>query len=117
MIEKLDIYNKNKEKTGRTIERKLDEKLEKGEYIKSIQCWIINSCGNILITQRNLNKKHGGMWEPTGGLVISGEDSIQGVKRELLEEIGINVLESELELCKEIIEEGENFNFLRDIIY
>ena len=34
------------------------EKLEKGEYIIAVQCWIINSDGNILLTQRKLNKKH-----------------------------------------------------------
>jgi hypothetical protein len=33
MIEKLDVYNKNKEKIGKTIERNPKEKLEKGEYI------------------------------------------------------------------------------------
>ncbi|MBP3597777.1 MAG: NUDIX domain-containing protein [Clostridia bacterium] len=115
MIEKLDVYNKNKEKTGKTIERNPKEKLEKGEYIIAVQCWIINSDGNILLTQRKLNKKHGGMWEPTSGLVISGENSVQGIKRELLEEIGIDISENDLKICKEIIEERENVSFLRDI--
>ena len=55
------------------------------------------------------------MWEPTTGLVISGESSIQGIKREILEEIGLDVLDNELVLIKEIIEERENINFFRDI--
>ena len=115
MLEKLDVYNKNKEKTGKIIERNPNEKLGQGEYIIAVQCWIINSDGNILLTQRKLNKKHGGMWEPTSGLVVSGENSVQGIRRELLEEIGVDVSENELKLCKEIIEERKNVNFLRDI--
>ena len=58
------------------LEKLLKEKrrnLNKGEYIISVQCWIINNQGKILLTKRNLNKTHGGMWEPTNGLVISGE--------------------------------------------
>ena len=55
------------------------------------------------------------MWEPTGGLVISGENSIQGIKRELQEEIGLNVSDNELFLVKEKIEEEENCNSFRDV--
>ena len=35
------------------------------------------------MTQRKLDKVKGGMWEPTTGLVISGESSQQGALREL----------------------------------
>lgn len=75
MGEKLDIYDKTKNKTGRIVERKEGIKLNGEEYILAVQCWILNSKGNILLTQRKLDKIHGGMWEPTGGLVISGETS------------------------------------------
>jgi isopentenyldiphosphate isomerase len=57
MIEILDVYNREKNRIGKTIERKLGEKLNKGEYIISVQCWIINRKGEILLTQRRLNKK------------------------------------------------------------
>lgn len=115
MIEKLDVYDREKMKIGKIVERKKGEKLNKGEYIIAVQCWIINSKGEILLTQRKLNKTHGGMWEPTSGLVISGETSAQGIKRELLEEIGLDILEDEIILTKEIIEEREDISFLRDI--
>lgn len=115
MIEKLDIYNRKKIKTGKIIERKEGVKLSKEEYILAVQCWIINGKGEILLTQRKLGKKYGGMWEPTGGLVISGENSIQGIKRELQEEIGLNVSDNELFLIKEKIEEEENCNSFRDV--
>lgn len=47
MGEKLDIYNSEKIKTGKIIERKGGVKLEKGEYILAVQCWIINGKGEI----------------------------------------------------------------------
>lgn len=115
MIERLDIYNREKIKTGKIVERKEGVKLNKGEYILAVQCWIINKQGEILLTQRKLNKIHGGMWEPTGGLVISGENSIQGIKRELQEEIGLNVPDNELLFVKEKIEDDENCNSFRDV--
>ena len=40
------------------------------------------------------------MWEPTGGLVQSGENSMDGAKRELKEEIGISVDDNDLILLK-----------------
>lgn len=115
MVEKLDIYNREKIKTGKIIERKEGVKLDKEEYILAVQCWIINGKGEILLTQRKLGKIHGGMWEPTGGLVISGENSIEGIKRELQEEIGLNVSDNELFLVKEKIDEEENCRSFRDV--
>lgn len=115
MIEKLDVYDKEKKRTGKIIERKQGVTLNKGEYIISVQCWIVNSEGKILLTQRSLNKTHGGMWEPTGGLVISGETSKQGIKRELKEEIGLDINDDKIELIKEIVEDNKDLNFFRDI--
>ncbi len=115
MVEKLDVYDRKKKRTGKAIERKEGEILNKGEYIISVQCWIINNQGKILLTKRNLNKTHGGMWEPTNGLVISGEASKEAIKRELKEEIGLDIEENKITLIKEIVEENENMNFFRDI--
>lgn len=115
MGEKLDVYDKTKNKTGRIVERKACIKLNGEEYILAVQCWILNPKGKILLTQRKLDKIHGGMWEPTGGLVISGETSIEGIRRELLEEIGVNVSDEELFLIKEKIEKGNLCNTIRDV--
>lgn len=115
MAEKLDVYNIDKKRTGKVIERKQGITLNNGEYIISVQCWIVNSEGKILLTQRSLNKNNGGKWEPTGGLVISGETSKQGIKRELKEEIGLEIEDNKIRLIKEIVEENENLNFFRDI--
>lgn len=114
-MELLDIYNINKERIGKQVKRIRGEKLSKGEYIIAVHAWVINSDGKILLTRRGLNKTYAGMWEPTSGLIKSGESSIQGIKRELQEEIGLNVLDSEIILVKEVVEENSDVSFLRDI--
>ena len=42
MYEKLDVYDENRNKTGRIIERKEGEITSSNEYILAIQCWIIS---------------------------------------------------------------------------
>lgn len=115
MYEILDIYDKNRNKTGKTVERKEGNLIEKNEYIIAVQCWIINSKGKILLTQRRLDKKYGGMWEPTSGLIKSGENSMEGIKRELSEEIGLNISEKELKLFQTIVDESKDINIIKDI--
>jgi len=99
----------------KVIERKQGVQLKNDEYIISVQCWILNLKKEILLTKRKSSKINGGIWEPTGGIVISGENSIQAIKRELYEEIGIEVSENEISLLKEIIDEKNEVNFFRDI--
>ena len=115
MYELLDIYDENRNKTGKTIERKDGNTLNKSEYIICVHCWIINSSKKILLTQRKLNKKRGGLWECTGGCVKSGETSIEGIQRELNEELGIYIDSNELTLVKTLKEERSDLNILRDI--
>ena len=115
MSEKLDVYNYKRIKTGKIIERNENAILDKCDYILAIQCWIINAKCEILLTRRKLDKVHGGMWEPTGGLVQSGENSIQATKRELNEEIGINISERELKFIKEKIDKSDRHNVFRDV--
>ena len=115
MSELIDVYNSKKEKTGKVIKRNRGASLEKGEYIISVTCWIVNEDGKILLTQRKKDKHNGGKWEPTTGLVVSGENSLQGITRELNEEIGLDINISEIILVKEIKEERTDINFFRDI--
>lgn len=105
MYEKLDIYDENRIKTGKIIERKENIPLEKNELVLAVQCWIINNKNEILLTQRKFEKNYGGMWEPTSGLAKSGENSIQGIKRELKEEIGVEIEDKDLKLLKTVIGE------------
>ena len=105
-MEKIDIYDKNRKYTGKTIIRnngKID--LQQGEYIIVVKCWIINEKNEVLLTQRRQDKLNGGTWEPTGGMVISGETSIEAIKRELNEEIGLNIENRNIQLIDKDKEE------------
>jgi 8-oxo-dGTP pyrophosphatase MutT (NUDIX family) len=93
VMEKLDVYDKKRNKTGRIIFRDEDVLFNDNEFIVALRGWVINNDNKILFTRRSLNKTQPGKWEPTGGLLISGETSLEGIKRELSEEIGLTVLD------------------------
>lgn len=56
---------------------------------------IIDQQQRLLITQRPTNKSHGGFWEFPGGKLEEGEEPQQALKREILEEVGLEVVESQ----------------------
>lgn len=117
MPEVLDVYDINKNKIGKIIPRIDHEPLLDGEFIIALRAWIINRENKILFTRRSLNKTHPGKWEPTGGLLTSGEDSLSGMKREIKEEIGLDIKDNEITLINTQveIEEHEFVNILRDV--
>ncbi|WP_163100654.1 NUDIX hydrolase [Peribacillus alkalitolerans] len=83
-----DIYNINREKTGKTIVR--GEKLEVGEYHLVVHIWIMNSRGEFLIQKRaSTMQLRPNMWAMTGGSAVAGDDSHIACAREMYEEIGI----------------------------
>lgn len=89
--EVIDIYDENKNKTGKTKLRHKDT-LEAGEYTIGVQAIIINSNKQILITQRSKLKELAPLkWECNGGALLSGEDIIEGLVREIYEEVGIKL--------------------------
>ena len=96
MSEKWDLIDINKNKTGITHERNSGMSIPKGMYHLAVEIWTMKPNGEILLTQRHPDKNYGLMWEATGGAVLSGESSIQAAIRELYEETGIKVSESEM---------------------
>lgn len=90
-MELWDIYDSNKQKTGRTMKRN-DWCLKEGEYHLTVLGVVVRPDGKFLITQRVMTKSWApGWWEVSGGGVMAGEDSADAVKREVLEETGLDV--------------------------
>lgn len=112
-MEILDVYDQNKKKTGKTIERTYPINIGHNEFYLCVRCWIITQDNKVLIIQRNANKIHGEKWENIGGCAKKGENSREAIKREVNEEIGLNIDEREFKILKE--EQGENF--FKDIYY
>ena len=90
-MELWDIYDSNKQRTGRTMKRN-DWCLKDGEYHLTVLGVVVRPDGKFLITQRVMTKSWApGWWEVSGGAAQAGEDSQDAVKREILEETGLDV--------------------------
>lgn len=90
-MEMWDIYDSNKKKTGRTM-KKNDWILKDGEYHLTVLGVVARTDGKFLITKRVMTKAWApGWWEVSGGAAQAGEESIDAVKREVLEETGLDV--------------------------
>jgi len=87
-MELLDIYDKDRIKTGKTIERGSD--FSEGEYHLVVHICIFNSKGEMLIQQRQPFKAGwSSMWDITvGGSAVAGDSSQTAAQRELFEELG-----------------------------
>lgn len=53
---------------------------------------VITRADEFLVCERPPHKRHGGLWEFPGGKVEPGETSFEAVQRELLEELGVQVV-------------------------
>ena len=88
MAELWDIYDKNRNKTGRLHER--GKPMNAGEYHIVVQIWIMNSRGEFLISKRVPDMPTWpGMWQTTWGSAVAGDDSLATALKETAEEIGI----------------------------
>ena len=95
-MELLDVYNSNGEKTGKVVERDTkDDAFGPDEHIAVSIIYIENSKGEFLI--QKTSKEKGGEFSSTGGHVSSGETPLIAIKREVKEEIGINVDDDQIE--------------------
>ena len=89
-----DIYDINKQITGRTMVRN-DWHMKPGDYHLTVLGVIRRPDGTFLITQRSETKSWAALcWEVSGGGVRAGESSIEAIRREILEETGIDVSDS-----------------------
>lgn len=111
MHEYWDIYDINKNLTGRKMKRNQWD-MKEGEYYISVLGVVRRSDGKFLITQRVLTKEWApGWWEIPGGAVKSGETSKEAVIREVKEETGLDVSKAEggYQFCYHRENKGQNY--------
>ena len=112
-MELWDIYDSERNKTGKIAERG-KYKFNENEYHIVVIGVIINSKKEILISQRAQKKKYPYLWECSGGSVLKDETSVEGVVRELKEELGIKLTTKEAILLKQIKREMSEHKELPD---
>lgn len=114
MMEELwDIYDSEKKRTGRTMRRN-DWNMKPGEYHLTVLGVVKRPDGKYLITRRSKDKSWApGHWEVSGGGVMAGEESADAVRREVLEETGLDVSNAEggyvFTYSRVNPEEGDNY--------
>ena len=112
-MEYWDIYDRNKQPTGRTMRRD-DWHMRDDEYHLTVLGVIRHPDGRFLITKRDMAKSWApGWWEVPGGGVRAGEASYDAICREIREETGLDVRGADGGLlftyCRENPEEGDNY--------
>ena len=119
MAEKLDLYSRDREPINKSITR--GDKINFDEYFIVVLAIIINRKNEILLTKRSMNKKIApGLWECSAGSVISGETSKEAILREVKEEVGLDLNNSNFEFIDSFYEEGnaifDIWFFMKDFI-
>lgn len=93
MAELVDIYSRDRQKTGKVVER--GTFLQPDEYRMFVLAMIERPDHTFLVTQRVMTKHWAaGQFEVSGGGAKSGETSWDAVKREVAEEVGLDVEQS-----------------------
>ena len=96
-MELVDLYNSKRENLNKTWERKSKIEPPIGEYKINVHTWLLNDKNELLIQKRGANlRRHPNKWNFTGGAVDTNESSYEGAKREVQEELGINIDNLEL---------------------
>lgn len=111
-MEYWDIYDKDRNKTGKIIKR--GERLLNGEYHLIVHIWIKNSNNEFLVQQRSEFVKNPLIWSTTGGSAIAGEDSKTAALREVKEELGIDLSKENGFLFDVDIYEEDNQKYISD---
>ena len=101
-MEQFDILDIN----GNPMGLKADKgtQLKEGQYYLGVHVYIYNSFGEFLLQQRSYNKAFlPGGWDVVLEHVIAGETSKEAALRGIAEEVGLCVLEGNLNLVKRFV--------------
>lgn len=91
-METWDILDENGNYTGKTMEKGDKLVWQEGVYHPGTDVWIINSENKLLIQKRSPQKKfQPNVWAMTGGSIMRGETALETLKRETMEELGIEL--------------------------
>ena len=90
-MELWDLYDSERKPLGVTMKR--GDAVPKNSFRLVITVCIFDKAGRMLIQRRHPEKVGwGGLWDiSVGGSVISGESSADAARREVYEELGINI--------------------------
>ena len=112
-MEYLDLLDSEGNRVDKRASR--DEVHKKGLWHRAVHVWIINSKKELLVQRRSANKDvyPNKLYVSVAGHPVSGEDVIDGVKREIHEEIGVDVDEDKLDylftFSQEVVENDGRF--------
>jgi isopentenyldiphosphate isomerase len=112
-MEMLDVLNEDGSPTGRQASRK--EVHEKGLWHRAAHVWFVNNDKEILVQKRSLHmESHPGEYDTSAaGHLSDGDSSVEGALREVEEELGIKLKESDLiklgEVTRQSIQRGGKY--------
>ena len=94
-MELLDVYNDSGKKINKVIERGTNTySCATGEHIAVAIIYIENDNSEFLIQKTSMQK--GNIYASTGGHVIHNEEPIDTIKREVKEELGIDISKDDI---------------------
>lgn len=89
-----DLVDENRIQTGETIKK--GEKTPKGKYIQNVFICIQNAKNEFLVQKRS--KEKNGKYAFISGHILTKENSIDSILREIKEEIGLELTKSQIKL-------------------
>lgn len=95
-MEQLDLYDRDRRQTGQQIVR--GESIPQGAYIIVIHLCLFNGAGQLMIQRRYPGKKSfPNLWDiSVAGCAQSSETSVDAVRRECFEELGLDLPDDNL---------------------
>lgn len=104
-----DIFDADGNPKGYTHQR--GKPVADGDYHIVAEVFITTPDKRLLLMRRHPDKPFGNSWELTGGSVVSGEDSLTAIQRELYEETGIDLKKEAFEFIKATVGNHAIYHF------